>query len=179
MKNYNVFVAFANTKVSDTIKHMLKNTGMGVDFVCTNGAELKKQLIYYNSGTIICGFKLKDTSIIELIDDIPQSFSIILIGNLAQLEMCENERVFKLAVPLKKEDLVYSVTMLMNINTDRGHKFSNVKVRDEEEQKLIKNAKELLIDKYNMTEEQAHRYMQKESMNSGIKIIEIAKIILN
>ena len=43
----------------------------------------------------------------------------------------------------------------------------------------VKLAKELLINRHNMTEEQAHRYIQKKSMDTGKRNVEVAKIILN
>ncbi len=175
MKN-KVIVAFKNDKISNTIIKMLKAGGITADVKCRSGAEVKKQASYCSGGILICGYSLTDTSIVSLIEDIPESFSVILIGSYSQIDLCESERVFKLAAPLSKSDLVYSVTMLMNMDlkyTGSEH------MRDSSEAALIEEAKRLLIDKYNMSEQQAHRYMQKKSMNTGIKLSEIAKIILN
>lgn len=177
MKNNNILVAFANSKVSDSVKKMLDFGKINTAFCCTNGSELKRQLAYYNGGIIICGFKLKDMTVLELIEDIPDDFAVILIGNLSQIEMCDSSRVFKLAVPLQKSDLIYSVSMLMNMHSN--HKFSHSNIRSSEENILIENAKKVLIDKYSMTEEQAYRYIQKKSMDSGTKMGDISRIILN
>jgi len=175
MKNINAFIAFSNDKVKNNIKKMLNTMGISVNFICSNGFELKKQLEYYNNGIIICGYKLNDTNITEIITEIPENFNIVLIGTMTQLEMCENERVFKLAVPLSKQDFIYSIIMLANTNSEK----ITHNIRNEDENKIIQSAKEILINRYNMTEEQAHRYMQKKSMNSGKKIVEIAKFIIN
>lgn len=176
MRN-NIIVAFKNKKISDTIVKILKLGGIGILTQCSSGSEVKKLISYCRSGILICGYSLKDTSIVSFIDDIPESFNIILIGNYSQINLCDNERLFKLAVPLSKSDLIYSVTMLMNI--EKRYNTASSFTRDESEKSVIEDAKHLLIDKYNMSEEQAHRYMQKKSMNTGIKLIEIAKIILN
>lgn len=177
MRNNNVLVAFSNQKISDTICRMLNYGKIRPSVICSSGSELKKQLNYFYNGIIICGYNLKDMSVFQLLDDIPEKFSIVLIGSRAQLEMCNNERVFKLAVPLQKEDLIYSVSMLMNM--EANERMRGVTFRDDEEKRIIRIAKECLMDKYGMTEEQAHRYIQKKSMDTGTKLIDIAKIILN
>lgn len=177
MRNNNVIVAFRNEKIADTVIRMLSLDGIGTAAECSSGAEVRKQMSYYGSGILICGYNLRDTSIISLIDDVPESFSVVLIGNYSQINLCDSERVFKLAVPLSKADLIYSVTMLMNMESK--YRTASAPIREDSERALIDDAKHLLIDKYNMTEEQAHRYMQKKSMNTGTKLVEIAKIILN
>ena len=50
---------------------------------------------------------------------------------------------------------------------------------DFEEQHIIEEAKNLLVERNNFTEPQAHRFIQKKSMDTGKKMIEIALIILN
>ena len=51
--------------------------------------------------------------------------------------------------------------------------------RKEEEQKLIRTAKELLMDVNRMTEAEAHRFLQKRSMDSGMKLAEMAQYIID
>ena len=50
--------------------------------------------------------------------------------------------------------------------------------RTSEEKLLIEHAKIFLMNKYKISEGQAHKFMQKSSMNKGMKMIEVAKIIL-
>ena len=52
------------------------------------------------------------------------------------------------------------------------------KVRSEEELALLKAAKELLMERNHMTEEEAHRYIQKCSMDSGTGMVETAQMVL-
>ncbi len=177
MTNHNILVAFSNPKISETVAKMLTYGNFRPSYICSSGSELRKQINYYHNGIIICGYNLKDCSIIQLAEDIPQNFSIVLIGNKSQMELFENDRIFKLAVPLHKEDLIYSVSMLLNMEITANKHYTNI--RNDEDQKLIRLAKESLIDTYSMTENQAHKYMQKKSMDSGKKLVDIAKIILN
>ena len=50
--------------------------------------------------------------------------------------------------------------------------------RSEEEMALIDEAKSLLMERHGMTEEQAHRFLQKKSMDSGAKMVQTAKLVL-
>ena len=50
--------------------------------------------------------------------------------------------------------------------------------RTKEEQAVINQAKEVLMDKNNMSENEAHRYIQKSAMDSGRTMVETAEMIL-
>lgn len=175
MRNVNVFVAFSQKKTALDIAKIAASNGMHVVCAATSLAELKKNIHTYNNGIIICGYRFKDDYVVDFIEDVPETMNVVLIGNRAQLEGFSNERVFKLAVPLRRIDLVCSLNMIASME-EYG---AIVKQRDPKEEKLIIRAKALLIDRYSMTEEQAHRYIQKKSMDTGRRLVEIAKIILS
>ena len=48
-----------------------------------------------------------------------------------------------------------------------------------DEQEMIAEAKALLMERNNMTEEEAHRYIQKRSMDNGTDLTETAQMILS
>ena len=52
------------------------------------------------------------------------------------------------------------------------------KPRSEKEQNYISNAKRLLMEKNQMTEEEAYRHIQKCSMDSGTNMVETAQMLL-
>ena len=43
---------------------------------------------------------------------------------------------------------------------------------------MIHEAKLLLMNRNNMTEEEAHRYLQKTSMDNGTSLVETAQMVL-
>ena len=51
--------------------------------------------------------------------------------------------------------------------------------RKEADEDLISNAKLVLMNTQDMTELQAHRFLQKESMCTGLKITNLAQKIIN
>jgi len=48
-----------------------------------------------------------------------------------------------------------------------------------EEKELIRQAKELLMERNHMSETEAHRYIQKCSMDSGTNMVETAQMIVS
>ena len=55
----------------------------------------------------------------------------------------------------------------------------NVTQRSEAEQKLVDEAKAILMERNNLSEEEAHRYIQKCSMDSGTNLVETAQMVLS
>ena len=53
------------------------------------------------------------------------------------------------------------------------------KLNSKEEQEMITEAKVLLMERNNMTEEEAHHYIQKRSMDNGTGLTETAQMILS
>ncbi len=174
MSEQNLFIAFDSKKVSLSIAKILLSNGIKVNKIAERVSDILDVNKYYTSGIIIMGYCFDNQYINDIIDHIDSNISVICIGKREQLEFCDDERIFKLAVPLNKTDLICSVEMLMAV--DSRYKPKSTKSYTDE--KLIQSAKQVLIDVYAMSEEQAHRYMQKKSMDTGRKLVEIAKIIL-
>ena len=51
--------------------------------------------------------------------------------------------------------------------------------RNDAEKKLVDQAKALLMERNNMSEDEAHRYLQKSSMDSGTNMVETALMVLS
>ena len=52
------------------------------------------------------------------------------------------------------------------------------KRRNPAQRAVIEKAKSLLMERNNLTEEEAHRYLQKNSMESGTNMLETARMVL-
>src|SRR5699024_12135453 len=60
----------------------------------------------------------------------------------------------------------------------RIRKKKQPKKRSQREENYIRNAKFLLMERNHLSEEEAHRYIQKSSMDSGTNMVETAQMIL-
>ena len=171
--NDNVFIAFDSKKTAVTITKMLIENGNNVTAVFKSLGELIGALDYYRGGVLITGCSFDGVDADRIAEDVPDNFNIIVIGSRVHLEAVRNERVFKLASPLTKKDIICSVDMLGAVESGRRAYYRSGKEED-----IIFKAKCTLMDMYSMSEEEAYRYIQKKSMDTGLKKAEIAKIIL-
>ena len=91
----------------------------------------------------------------------------------------DTEGVIGLSMPLKVYDFINTVEMMLtNLERKRRKRKQEVRKRDSRQQALIKQAKELLMERNHMSEEEAHRYIQKCSMDSGTNMTETAEMVL-
>ena len=76
--------------------------------------------------------------------------------------------------------LLQTVEMMdYTITRRRKKQREKPKQRSKDEQEMIAEAKALLMERNNMTEEEAHRYIQKRSMDNGTGLTETAQMILS
>ena len=87
--------------------------------------------------------------------------------------------VVGLPMPIKVYDLVNTVEMMLQtMERQRKKRRGKARERSTGEKQVIEEAKALLMERNNMTEEEAHRYLQKSSMESGTNMSETAQMIL-
>ena len=83
-------------------------------------------------------------------------------------------------MPLKVRDLVNTLEMMSQAQARRRRKQkAQPRKRSEEDQFLISKAKALLMERNHMTESEAHRYIQKCSMDSGTNMVETAQMVIS
>ena len=80
---------------------------------------------------------------------------------------------------MKAGDLVNTVNMILTQQERKRKKEKNKpKTRSWREQNYISNAKFLLMERNHLSEEDAYRYIQKCSMDSGTNMVETAQMVL-
>ena len=81
---------------------------------------------------------------------------------------------------IHSREFVSTVQMMtMDIARElKRRKKTQPKRRTAEEEKIINKAKALLMERNQMTENDAHKYIQKLSMDSGNNLVETAEMIL-
>ncbi|MDO4268936.1 MAG: ANTAR domain-containing protein [Eubacteriales bacterium] len=176
----NVIVAFSRPEDAKNIKKILVKSGFDVTSACTSGAQALAQAEDLGSGVIVCGGRLPDMMYSELHDCMPEGFSMLLIASPDRLSARPQENLVCLPTPLKVHSLVESMEMMAQAHARRRKRMrQQPRERSQEELKLMKEAKELLMERNGMTEEEAHRYMQKCSMDSGTNMTETAQMIIS
>lgn len=136
---------------------------------------------------LIVGMPLKDEEGIDTLLDMAGRNSRIKILLLVRQEayeqvvyQCRNLGVFVLSLPVKKQILMEAVRFMLAMNRQ-------LQERDDELMRLRKNlseiglitrAKCILIQKKQMSEEEAHYYLEKRAMDSGLSKKEVASEIV-
>lgn len=175
-----VIVALSKIDDAKNMKNLLVRNGILVVGVCTTGAQTMAFADGLNEGIVLCGYKLADMMYSQLREYLPASFEMLVMASRHVIsESIEGSGVMCLSMPLKVHELVDTVALMThNMELRRRRQRAKPKERNEEERKLIQKAKEVLMSRNHMTEEEAHKYMQKCSMDSGTNIVETAQMVL-
>ena len=163
-----------------SIKNILVKSGYDVAAVCTTGAQTLQSANALEGGIVICSHHFIDMMYQELYEYLPPQFQMLLVASPAVCSEREIADIVCLSMPLKVHELIQTVeTMSYTITRMRKKRRTEPKVRSEEEKRMLQDAKELLMIRNNMSEEEAHRYIQKRSMDNGTGLIETAQMILS
>lgn len=174
-----IVVAFPKKETAANIRNILVRGGYDVSGICTTGAHTLQLTDTLDEGIIICGYKLQDMLYSELRECLPPSFELLLIASADKWSQDLVNGVVGLPMPIKVYDLLNTIEMMMQTMQKRHRKRKKAaKTRSAEQNALIGQAKELLMVRNNMTEEEAHRYLQKSSMDSGTNLLETAQMVL-
>lgn len=175
----NIIVALPRLEDAKSIKNVLVRGGFTVTGICTTGAQAISQADGLHGGIIICGYKLTDMVYSELYECLPADFEMLLIASGHLLGQCEAGGIMCLSMPLKTGELLSTLGMMAEaIERRRRRAKSKPKIRNAGEEEAIREAKELLMVRNHMSEGEAHRYLQKCSMDSGTNMAETALMVL-
>ncbi len=176
----NLIVALPKQEDAKGIKNVLVRGGFRVTGVCTTGAQVIGQADGLNDGIVICSYKLADMIYSQLRECLPQGFEMLLMASDRLLKECHGEGIVCLSMPLKAGDLISTVGMMAE-GIDRRRRKAKLapKVRSVQEEALLKEAKEILMVRNHLTEGEAHKYLQKCSMDSGTNLVETAAMVLS
>lgn len=176
----NIIVAFPKQDNARNIKKILMQNGYHVNVVCTTGAQVLQNAEELGGGIIICGYRFVDMMYTEVYEYLPEQFEMLLVASPANCGNRDVENLVCLSTPLKVNELLQTVEMMEYTIMRRKKKAKqNPKERSSDEQEMIQEAKLLLMERNNLSEEEAHRYMQKRSMDNGTGLTETAQMILS
>ncbi|MGN0382942.1 MAG: ANTAR domain-containing response regulator [Eubacterium sp.] len=176
----NIVIAFSGPNDGRAIKSLLTRNGYDVLAVCTSGAQAISMLDGLNDGLVICGYKMTDMLYSELRGNLSDTFEMIVIASAERIMDIAGSGIVGLETPLKVRDMMNTTEMLLeSLAIKRRKRRREIKQRNPEEKAIIQQAKEVLMEKNNLTENEAHRYIQKTSMDSGNNMVETARMILS
>lgn len=174
-----IIIVFPKAEDGKSIKNLLVRHGYDVAAVCTRGSQVLNYTDMMNNGIVICGYKFPDMYYTDLKDTLPDDFDMLLLASDRVCGECRDENIICVTMPLRVQDLMSTLEMMcMNQDRKRKKRKAKPKQRSEAERKVLWEAKEILMERNHMSEEEAHRYIQKCSMDSGTSLTETARMVL-
>ncbi len=183
-----VMLVFASPDTASKVKSVLVGAGLPVAEICQSGAvALQQAMLRPSGGVVIVPPRLKDMSVPELLNLLPDTYDLLVLqsnGQRADYDALPGMTL--LTMPLSESALVETVASLLATRTPgkdskvmgKSPDAPAASRRSLEEQQLLLRAKEKLIARRRFTEDQAHRYLQRQSMVTGTRIVEIARQVL-
>ena len=174
-----IIVAFSKPGDAKNIKNILMRSGFQVVAVCTSGGQVLTCMEDLNGGIIVSGYRFEDMLYRDILEYMPKEFEMLLVASPNRFGGMMPQGIVCLPMPIKVQVLVDTLEEMCESQTSRKKKRKKQPVqRSEEETKLILEAKELLMERNRMAELEAHRYLQKCSMDSGTNMVETAQMVL-
>ena len=176
----NIVIAFPKKEVAQNIRKILSQSGYSVQAVCSTGAQALASVNNLENGILICGSRFIDMMYMEIHDYLRPEFQMLLIASPTSIQEREVENLVCLELPMKVHELLQTLEMMEGQIRRRRKRLRNIpRQRSEEDRQMIEQAKALLMDRNKFSEEEAHRYIQKRSMENGTGLVEVAQMILS
>lgn len=172
-------VAFPREEDVRAVRNLLVRNGFPVTGTALSGAAALSLSEFTEGGIMICACQFRDMFYTQLRDRLGPDWEMILICNPSRLPEGVGENVVHLSVPLRTDELVRTLRT-MEEETRRKQRLRRGKPakRSGKDLRDIAAAKRCLMKKRGFTEEEAHRYLQRLSMEGGRSLPETAQMIL-
>lgn len=169
-----VVLAFSKEETADKIKLMLEGSGREVYTVCRSRAELMRSIADIDEILVIMGYKLPDGVADDVAEGLTGGQKLMALVKAERQGEIYNQDIFVVTLPINRQILIDSIETFVGIIERQKHRAK----RTPAEEKIIASAKAYLMENHMMTEEAAHRFIQKRSMDTGARFIDTARMIL-
>lgn len=181
-----VIIAFSNPLLTNWITSVLNRGGYTIEYTCKTGMDVARVADFCTSPVVVSGFQFTDMTAEDLMGVLDGRLAMITVVLPHQRDIIERKDMVVVPYPLSAMELLQTIELMektaahealivpvLSINAkDRPNE------RPAEEKLLILQAKNLLMEQFQMTESQAHRFLQKSSMDRGLKLIDAAKMVI-
>lgn len=172
-----VIIASASSKERHGIDRMLKENGILPAGCFSAGEDVRRAVRKLGTAVVVCGFQLQDMTANDLAARLQgRAELLVLLKPVCCDCLCRRENLSSLPLPVPRMEFFDLLGRLRH--REEMELRPPVMCRLEEERKIINQAKDLLIRRRNLTEKEAHRFLQRQSMKTGARIIEVARSIM-
>lgn len=186
-KKYSVLVVSSSDKMKDAFKNFLPSIKYSTVTYVSSVAHAKRAVLDKNYDFVIINAPLSDDIGISFAIDVStKSNSVCLFMVKAELIEKINYQLTPYGVfTISKPVSVTSMEMALRFLASARERLSGMEKKTDtiegkmKEIRIVNRAKWLLIENLNMTESEAHRYIEKQAMDKCIGKLFVAQEILN
>lgn len=187
MNRSEIIIAAGNEEAGNKIRQMLTDNGFTVTGICISGNEAIRKVRALKPAILLANYELSDTTGFEVAKIIAGNnlCSVVLLTNDIQKGYVESRArdmdIICLIRPVNKALLLNTVELLIksSIRVQKLEAELNEMKINLDTRKLIDKAKGLLMDKLGLSEQEAYRRIQKQSMDTSVSMKEVSKIIVD
>jgi len=165
-------VAFHDTETAERIASLLRESGYDVIRTCSSADEVRRTFRMIQDGILIAGARLRNRSLDEVAADLNEHVEILCLCRPDQFSQISSEKIFRQAMPVTRSALIAWADMLEQLH------YQKMPQRPQSDRQMISEAKELIMEQKQMDETEAHRYLQRLSMNFGLPMAKVAERII-
>lgn len=166
----NIIIAYPVKNVALKLRSLLEDEGLHVSCICATGSSVLSISQDMREGVIVCAEMLSDMSAGNIAEHLPSDFDVVALSKNGMQSYMGN--LIYLPLPVNRDEFVSTVSILASST-------SAFTRRSSDDAEIISKAKLIIMDRMNMTETQAHKYLQNESMKKSKKLVKLAQEIIN
>lgn len=183
----NAIIACRQKELSRAVAEILREMDFSLIDNVLSGAETRRRIQDTEYDLLIVNTPLSDEVGVDLVLDVSENYDmgiIVLVKSEAVAsfeDQLEGSAAFVVPKPLSKASLKQNIHFL---STSRQKMAALVRQNDKlkrkmDEMKVIYRGKLYLMGHLDMTEDQAHRYIQKKAMDLRLRPAEVAERIID
>lgn len=177
-----LIIALSNVETANKLKILLTQEGFDIIALCTSGNELIRLVMQYSPDLVLVGYKFKDMSLLDAYETLVDLTSFLAIVNEPYRSFIEEDTdIYCIGTKISNVLLTNAIDLIFQSKRRIKKLKEQVEKLEHtlEDRKLIEKAKGQLMSTSGLTENEAFRYMQKISMDSGKRMKDIASLILS
>lgn len=182
---YRILIASSSDKIADSIVELLPSGSFEPPLRAQDAGQLRRMLLGTDVDVVIINSPLTDEFGVDLAVDLAQGSRgvLLLVKNEVFDQVCakvEDSGVLTLAKPMTRQGCTGAIRLVTALAARLRRMEDQQRAMKEklEDIRLVNRAKWLLIEHQHMTEPDAHRYIEKQAMDSRLSRREIARQIL-
>ena len=169
-------IAMADDQLRESVERILLRSGIEIRSSCRSGKEAIRAVRRMDGGIVICSARLTDMTADDLAGDLGDSALLLILSHPNESHLAKQDGLFRLHTPVRSGELIGCVRILLQLDEQRAA--AQLPKRSNEDKAIIEKAKQMLMEKNEITEEEAHRFIQKRSMETSTPMQEVSEMIL-